>query len=50
MGRAKGDVVKDEEKWIFQNGESSMVGSSEEKIKFGWTTSVWGLLEWQVEM
>jgi hypothetical protein len=27
-----------------------MVGSYEERIKFGWMTSVWRLLEWEVEM
>ncbi len=37
-------------KWIFENGETSMVGSYEERIKFGWTTFVWRLLEWEVEM
>jgi hypothetical protein len=27
-----------------------MVGSYEERIKVGWTTFVWELLEWQMEM
>jgi len=35
MGRTKGDVIKDEESEYFLNGESSMVGSCEERIKFG---------------
>jgi hypothetical protein len=50
MQRVEGDVVKDKKKWIFHDGEGSMVGSCEEMIKFEWTTSIWGLLEWQVEM
>ncbi len=44
MGKEKGDVIKDEE------SEYSMVGSCEKKIKFGWTTFIWGLLKCQVEM
>jgi len=41
------------ERWrkcIFQNGEGSMVGPCEKGHKYEWTKSIWGLLEWKMEM
>jgi hypothetical protein len=35
MGRTQCDVVKDEQKKKFQNGEGPVVGSNEERFKFG---------------
>ncbi len=49
-GKSGGWCFQGQGKWIFQNGEGSMVGSYEERIKVGWTTFVWELLEWQMEM
>jgi hypothetical protein len=49
-GKNEGWCYQGWRKWLFLNGESSMMGSCEEMIKFGWTTYIWKLLEWEVEM
>ncbi len=51
VGRAQGDVVKDEENAFFKMVRVQyMVGSCEQGKTFGWTTFVSGLLKWQLEM